>query len=162
MKRSRSITKELRLAVSRRMVASVPGSSYVSGPRPHDNGPAVRGVDHDANMVKTGWRGVGGNVPDGIGATDVERDALEDIGHLPGGAWQKRHAATRLRELLEALGVGVRFDGIDEHDGMDDDVGRLRLIQNLFERGVAGVVAAVAHDDEHLAFVPPPGQIRLP
>ena len=45
---------------------------------------------------------------------------------------------------------------------MDDDVGRLRLIQNPFERAVAGVVAAVAHDDEHLTFVPPPGQIRLP
>ena len=86
------------------------------------------GADLDAKAPEAGRMRRGRRaVADRVAVADVARDLLEgtiDVGDVARG---ERRAAARLGELLQAFGVGLRVQGIDERDGVDDDVRRLRL-----------------------------------
>ena len=63
------------------------------------------------------------------------------------------------RELSETLRVRVGFNGVHEADRVNHDVGRPHLARGVLEGRLAGVVAAVADDNQDFALVRSPAEI---
>ena len=71
-------------------------------------------------------------------------------------AGKKASPPVRLRQASEHGRIPVGIVGIEDADGVHQSAGLLRHLQNLGQAVCAGVVAAIADDDQHF-LVPAAG-----
>ena len=79
------------------------------------------------------------------------RNALERLRHVVDAPRLIRLAAGRAGEPPQQPRVAVAQQRIDERHRVDRRVGIVHALQGVVELRLAGVVAAVAHGDQHLA-----------
>ena len=129
---------------------------------PHDDALSRRHTHGGADAPESAARTFGRRIPDGVRAADVERDPLDGFPHFLGIAGAERKTSAGFRQLTETLRIRIGFNGVHQADRVNDDVGRPHLAEDFFEGRLAGVIAPVADDHQHLCFDCPALRYSMP
>ena len=83
---------------------------------------------------------------------NVVRDASANLHYIAQLVWKESFAASGLSQPIQHFRIRIVIVRLEKADGINDGAGLFRHLQHLRQAVNAGVVGAVADDNQHLSY----------